>query len=90
MKYKHLAFYLAAVVLSAGCLDLNPEKPSADDKKPPEEMDNVLHSDAYKAPVFTDPERIQKIKAAWPEAEKVFRDYAEKNHYPGYVYGIVA
>lgn len=89
MKSKHLVLYLAAVVFSTGCLDLNPEKPSTDDKKSPETMNELQYSDTYKAPVFTDPERIQKIKAALPDAEKIFRDYAEKNHYPGYVYGIV-
>jgi len=30
------------------------------------------------------------MEAAFPVIDKLFRDYAQKNHYPGFVYGIVA
>jgi CubicO group peptidase (beta-lactamase class C family) len=30
------------------------------------------------------------LEAVWPVVDKLFREYAYKNHYPGFVYGIVA
>ena len=33
---------------------------------------------------------VADIKGWFPVADKLFKDYAEKNHYPGMVYGIVA
>src|SRR5260221_3143894 len=44
----------------------------------------------YKPPVFTDPARNKKIEAAFPVVEKIYRDYAIKNHYPGLAFGIIA
>ncbi len=52
-------------------------------------MNPTATPDAYQMPEFADPDRLEKIKQAIPEVEKVFRDYAEKRHYPGYAYGIV-
>ncbi|MGZ3754785.1 MAG: serine hydrolase domain-containing protein [Mucilaginibacter sp.] len=43
----------------------------------------------YRPPVFTDPDRLKKIEATFPVIDQIYRDYAEKNHYPGIVYGIV-
>ena len=43
----------------------------------------------YKPPVFTDPDRLKKIEATFPVIDKVYKDYAEKNHWPGMVYGVV-
>ncbi|MDZ4682279.1 MAG: serine hydrolase domain-containing protein [Saprospiraceae bacterium] len=43
----------------------------------------------YKALEFTDAGRLDKIKKSIPEVEKIFREFAETNHYPGYAYGIV-
>lgn len=48
-----------------------------------------LSQSTYKAPEFTDPGRLEKIKKAIPEVEKIFREFSETNHYPGYAYGIV-
>lgn len=89
MKTLHLVLFLAGVFCAAGCLDLNPEKDAGNPQRSPETIAAVRFSDTYKAAEFTDPERLQKIKDLLPEAEKIFRDYAEKNHYPGYTYGIV-
>lgn len=33
--------------------------------------------------------RIKNIQAALPAINKIFKDYAEKNHFPGIVYGLV-
>jgi len=47
-----------------------------------------FHSE-YKPPFFTDPDRDKKIATAFPAVEKIYRDYALKNHYPGLTFGIV-
>ncbi|MCW3087395.1 MAG: class beta-lactamase-related serine hydrolase [Sediminibacterium sp.] len=44
---------------------------------------------SYQPPSFNDPNRLEKIKAFFPLAEKIYKDYAEKNHFPGYAFGIV-
>jgi CubicO group peptidase (beta-lactamase class C family) len=43
----------------------------------------------YKPPVFSDPDRVKKIEATYPVIDKIYKDYAEQNHFPGLVYGIV-
>jgi len=43
----------------------------------------------YQPPVFTDSDRIRKIEAAWPAIEKLYQDYAVKQHFPGMAYGLV-
>ena len=44
---------------------------------------------SYKPPVFTDPDRLKKIEATYPVIDKLYKEYAEQNHFPGLVYGIV-
>lgn len=48
-----------------------------------------LMAQNYQLPVFTDPDRLKKIEAVLPAIDKMYRDYAEKNHFPGFVYGVV-
>jgi CubicO group peptidase (beta-lactamase class C family) len=43
----------------------------------------------YKPPVFTNTNRLKEIEAAYPVIDKLYKDYAEKNHWPAMVYGIV-
>lgn len=43
----------------------------------------------YQPPAFTDPDRHKKIEAAIPVIDKLYREYAEKNHFPGIVFGLV-
>ena len=50
---------------------------------------SILFAQSYKPPVFTDPDRLKKIEAAYPLIDKIYKDYAEQNHFPGLVYGIV-
>ncbi len=85
----HLVLLFPLAVFTTGCLDLNPGKDPGNGQKSPGTSAAVHFSDTYKAAEFTDPDRLQKIKNLLPEVEKIFRDYAEKNHYPGYTYGIV-
>ncbi len=44
---------------------------------------------AYQPPFFADPTRAQKITAVFPIIEKIYREYSEKNHFPGYSFGIM-
>ncbi len=44
---------------------------------------------SYQPPFFEDNNRVEKVKALIPEIEAIFKSTAEKNHYPGMVYGIV-
>lgn len=43
----------------------------------------------YSPPQFTDPNRLERVKAALPGLDAVYRDYAVSNHIPGFVYGVV-
>jgi CubicO group peptidase (beta-lactamase class C family) len=43
----------------------------------------------YKPAAFTDADRLKKIEATYPVIDQVYKDYAEKNHWPGAAYGIV-
>lgn len=49
----------------------------------------VQFDSAYQAPVFTEENRLQKITAAFPLMDSVFRKYAEENRLPGIAYGLV-
>ena len=44
---------------------------------------------SYQPPVFTDAARLQKLETWFPLVAKIYNDYAEKNHFPGYAFGIV-
>lgn len=44
---------------------------------------------SYKPPVFTDPDRMKKIESVLPTVDKIYKEYAEKNHFPGFTYGVV-
>lgn len=43
----------------------------------------------YKSATFTDPERLRKIEATFPVIDKLYKQYAEENHWPGMAYGIM-
>jgi CubicO group peptidase (beta-lactamase class C family) len=47
------------------------------------------NAQTYKPAVFTDADRLKKIEATFPIIDKLYKDYAEKNHWPGLAYGIV-
>jgi CubicO group peptidase (beta-lactamase class C family) len=44
---------------------------------------------AYQPPAFADADRAKKIAEYFPLVEKMYREYAEKNHFPGYAFGIM-
>ncbi len=43
----------------------------------------------YQPPVFTDSARMQKLRAAFPVVEKIYKDYAQAHQFPGFTFGIV-
>ena len=43
----------------------------------------------YQPPTFADADRLEKLKVAFPIIEQLYRDRAEKFHYPGLAFGIV-
>ena len=49
----------------------------------------VPHVTTYQPPAFTDADRLKKLEAAFPIVEKLYRERAEKYHYPGTAFGIV-
>lgn len=44
---------------------------------------------AFKPAVFTDPARLEKIEQTFPAIEKIYKDHAQKNHFPGIAFGVV-
>jgi CubicO group peptidase (beta-lactamase class C family) len=44
---------------------------------------------AYQPPVFTDAGRLKRLETFFPIVDKIYKDYAEKNHFPGYAFGIM-
>ncbi|HLK30684.1 MAG TPA: serine hydrolase domain-containing protein [Puia sp.] len=46
--------------------------------------------ESYQPPAFADADRLKKIEAIFPLVEKIYKEFAEKNHFPGYAFGIVA
>src|SRR5947207_2545335 len=38
---------------------------------------------------FNDPDRLKKLQAAFPDIDRLFRDFATRTHVPGIAYGIV-
>ena len=44
---------------------------------------------AFQPAYFADTNRAAKVAALFPVIEKIYREYAEKNHFPGYAFGIV-
>src|SRR3954470_7409471 len=50
---------------------------------------NAAASDAYPPARFTDPQRPQKLEAAMPQVDELFRRYATGHKIPGMVWGVV-
>ena len=80
MKFYILPF-LSVMVLTA--CNLKPSVQEATDAR------STAFSASYTPATFNDPERVEKILALAPKIETLFKSTAEKNYYPGMVYGIV-
>lgn len=44
----------------------------------------------YRAPFFADDNRMERIRATQSVIDQLYKDHAAKNHFPGFVYGVVA
>ena len=51
---------------------------------------DVTNTQAYATPTFADSASFNKLQQAFPIIEKLYQEYAEKNHFPAISYGIVA
>ena len=49
----------------------------------------LMAGDEYPSPWFTDAERTQKLEAAMPRIDAIFRAYAMEKNIPGMVWGVV-
>lgn len=49
----------------------------------------VSYDPTYKPAEFADRERMDKLRQTFPEIEKMFKEHAAKNHFPGVAFGIV-
>lgn len=58
--------------------------------QPTTEAIEIKGATDYAPPVFTDEDRLKKISEVFPIADKIFKDFAERNHYPSIAYGIIA
>jgi CubicO group peptidase (beta-lactamase class C family) len=49
----------------------------------------VSYNTAFNGGGFTDTDRLEKIKKTFPAIEKILKDHAVRNHFPGIAWGIV-
>ncbi|SJZ79612.1 serine hydrolase domain-containing protein [Sediminibacterium ginsengisoli] len=52
-------------------------------------QDSSPYTQGYEAPAFTDAMRYQRLQALFPAVESMYRSFADKNHFPGYTFGIM-
>lgn len=80
-------FLLASLlVLTALSTQAQPETVS----NTPALADRSMRSvSGYQPPAFTDPDRLQNVKATAAVVDKLYKDYATKRNFPGMVYGVV-
>lgn len=72
---------LFALIFLAACSD---KTPSANITTGTQSYDS-----SYQAAVFSDPDRMTRIKNAFSAIDSLYKQTAEKNHFPGIAYGIV-
>ena len=82
---KNLHYYLLYICFAAILFSCNPKQST----EPKAESSSRSVSDSYKAPVFTNDDRIEKIKKIETEIQKLIIEHAKSNNIPGIAYGIV-
>lgn len=78
--YSRLAFICLATLLIACHSKPSPDKNTV--------RFSHIYSSSYKAPVFTNDDRIKKIKKIAPELQKIIEEHAKTKNIPGVAYGI--
>jgi CubicO group peptidase (beta-lactamase class C family) len=53
------------------------------------EISAPARAQSYQPPVFMDAARQKNIESVLPAIDQLYKDYAEKNHFPGFAYGIL-
>ena len=48
-----------------------------------------LNKQHYIPPFFADNQRLEKIQSLFPIIDHIYKTYAEKQHFPGYAFGIM-
>jgi CubicO group peptidase (beta-lactamase class C family) len=52
-------------------------------------ISRVFLLQTYLPPFFEDSQRLAKVQAVFPKIDEIYKQYAEKNNFPGYAYGIL-
>lgn len=83
MKYNYSNFlYLFIATILFSCTPKQTTDKKSDDSSHP-------YTTSYKAPVFENDNRIEKIQKLAPELQQLIEAHAKKNNIPGIAYGIV-
>ena len=80
-----LAKLVCAGLVLFCCCDLSTQKTAHTRSN----IESVKYSGRYLEPVYTDADRLTKIEAGLSEIETIYKEHAQKNHFPGFVYGLV-
>jgi CubicO group peptidase (beta-lactamase class C family) len=62
---------------------------SCTENKSSEQVVTAKYDSSYKPAAFTDAARMEKISQAFPVIEKLYKDFADTNHFPGLAFGLV-
>jgi CubicO group peptidase (beta-lactamase class C family) len=76
---KYFILFLSATAISFSCTE----------NKQLEKSTTVLFDSSYRSAVFTDTGRTAKIRGAFSVIDKLYKDYADSNHFPGIAFGLV-
>lgn len=75
MRTSLLSVFLLAICFAASGQQRQDEKPQ--------------FGPGYKPAEFADPQRLEKIKMTFPAIEKMYKDHAARNRFPGIAFGII-
>ena len=82
---KKLHYYLLNICFITVLISCNSQQPA----EPIADSSSRSVSDSYKASVFVDDDRVEKIKKIAPEIQKLIKEHAKTKNIPGIAYGIV-
>ncbi len=76
---KAVIFSVTSILLLSSC----------NQNKTADKLIAVSYDSAYQSAVFTDPDRLEKIRKTFPVIDSLYRRHADSNHFPGIAFGIV-
>lgn len=50
---------------------------------------NAHIQNSYALPEYSDQQRLEKVQQVFPKIKKIYEDYAKKNHFPAFAFGIM-